>query len=64
MVSKKIKSFLIGNCKYCDKQLFNQNSFVAFADKKIAHFECYKHNTEQQQENSYANGRKEEVQLF
>lgn len=61
---KKIKSLLIGICKHCNKQLFNTDSFVSFADKRSAHFKCYKQNTEQQQENNYANGRKEEIQLF
>jgi len=42
----------------------NTDSFVSFADKKSAHFDCYKQDTEQQQENNYANGRKEEIQLF
>ena len=42
----------------------NTDSFVSFADKKSAHFDCYKQNTKQQEEKHYANGRKEEVFLF
>ena len=61
---KKIKSLLIGLCRHCNKQLMNTDSFVSFADKKSAHFDCYKQNTKQQEEKHYANGRKEEVFLF
>ena len=30
----------IGKCKYCKAEMNNQESFVAFADKTKAHYEC------------------------
>ena len=30
----------IGKCKYCKAEMNNQESFVAFADKPKAHYEC------------------------
>jgi len=30
----------IGPCKYCKKDMVNTESFVAFADKTKAHYEC------------------------
>ena len=30
----------IGPCKYCKKDMINTESFVAFADKTKAHYEC------------------------
>jgi|TARA_R100000458_G_C8165749_1_gene168114 hypothetical protein len=30
----------IGKCRYCNKEMDNTESFVAFADKTKAHYEC------------------------
>ena len=30
----------IGPCRYCNKEMDNQESFVAFADKTKAHYNC------------------------
>ena len=30
----------IGKCRYCNKDMVNTESFVAFADKTKAHYEC------------------------
>ena len=32
----------IGKCRYCQKEMINTESFVAFADKTKAHYECMK----------------------
>tara|TARA_R110002012_G_scaffold121573_5_gene271196 strand:- start:543 stop:752 length:210 start_codon:yes stop_codon:yes gene_type:complete len=30
----------IGKCKYCNKDMVNTDSFVAFADKTRGHYSC------------------------
>ena len=43
----------IGPCKYCKKDMVNTESFVAFADKTKAHYECMKaEDAKQQQANN------------
>jgi len=38
----------IGKCRYCNKDMDNQESFVAFADNKTkAHYSCMKSDDEQ-----------------
>ena len=37
----------IGKCRYCNKDMDNQESFVAFADKTKAHYSCMKSDDEQ-----------------
>ena len=32
----------VGKCRYCNKDMDNQESFVAFADKTKAHYQCMK----------------------
>ena len=32
----------IGPCRYCKKEMENTESFVAFADKTKAHYDCMK----------------------
>ena len=32
----------IGKCRYCNKDMTNQESFVAFATKEKAHYQCMK----------------------
>ena len=32
----------IGKCRYCNNDMVNTDSFVAFADKTKAHYECMK----------------------
>ena len=32
----------IGLCRYCKNSMINTDSFVAFADKSKAHYECMK----------------------
>ena len=32
----------IGKCRYCNKDMTNQESFVAFDDKTKAHYQCMK----------------------
>ena len=36
----KVSIIDIGPCKYCGKDMINTDSFVAFADKTKAHYEC------------------------
>ena len=36
----------IGPCKYCKKDMVNTESFVVFADKTKAHYECMKKDDE------------------
>ena len=36
----------IGPCRYCKKDMVNTESFVAFADKTKAHYECMKKDDE------------------
>ncbi len=40
----------IGPCKYCKKDMVNTESFVAFADKTKAHYDCMKAEDEKQQQ--------------
>jgi len=37
----------IGKCRYCLAEMNNQESFVAFADKTKAHYQCMKDDDEQ-----------------
>ena len=37
----------IGPCRYCKKDMVNTESFVAFADKTKAHYQCMKDDDEQ-----------------
>ena len=32
----------VGKCRYCNKDMINTDSFVAFADKTKAHYQCMK----------------------
>ncbi len=32
----------VGDCKYCGKEIINTDSFVVFATKQPAHYECMK----------------------
>ena len=36
----KIIEMDIGKCRYCDKNMVNTESFVAFADKTKGHYSC------------------------
>tara|TARA_R100000329_G_scaffold79616_1_gene68151 strand:- start:1027 stop:1233 length:207 start_codon:yes stop_codon:yes gene_type:complete len=36
----------IGKCKYCQKDMVNTESFVVFATKEKAHYECMKKDDE------------------
>jgi len=36
----------IGPCRYCKKDMVNTESFVAFADKTKAHYQCMKKDDE------------------
>ena len=40
---------IVGNCRYCKKQMTNDESFVCFADKTCGHYACMKKDDEQQQ---------------
>lgn len=40
MVKKKQRTFFVGYCRHCAEQLLNNDSFVAFADKTLAHYDC------------------------
>ena len=37
----------IGKCRYCNKDMTNQESFVAFADKTKGHYDCMKEDDNQ-----------------
>jgi hypothetical protein len=67
LVKKKQRTFFVGYCRHCAEQLLNNDSFVAFADKTLAHYDCMVEDDKQQTINKgvqNANGRKEEVPLF
>jgi hypothetical protein len=36
------KEYIVGPCKWCNKELINTESFVTFADKTRACTKCYK----------------------
>ena len=36
----------IDKCKYCHEQVFSSQSFVAFASKQYAHYQCMKEDDE------------------
>jgi len=33
---------VVGNCRYCKKEMTNDESFVFFADKTCGHYNCMK----------------------
>ena len=37
---KKIIKVLVGNCRYCEKEIINTDSFVSFYPKGHAHYVC------------------------
>ena len=37
---KKIIEVLVGNCRYCEKEIINTDSFVSFYPKGHAHYFC------------------------
>lgn len=39
---KKIREILVGNCRYCEKEIINTDSFVSFYPKGHAHYVCMK----------------------
>tara|TARA_B100000214_G_scaffold304106_1_gene234864 strand:+ start:647 stop:838 length:192 start_codon:yes stop_codon:yes gene_type:complete len=39
----------IAQCRYCKKDVSSQQSFVAFASKDYAHYQCMKEEDEKQQ---------------
>ena len=39
---KYIHSIAVGNCRYCNKLIHSDESFVSFADKTCAHYKCMK----------------------
>ena len=44
--AKKVKladlDRVVGECKYCKKLIYSQESFVVFATKEYAHYACMK----------------------
>tara|TARA_R100001443_G_scaffold63500_1_gene73309 strand:+ start:947 stop:1138 length:192 start_codon:yes stop_codon:yes gene_type:complete len=36
----KIREILVGNCRYCEKEIINTDSFVSFYKSGHAHYEC------------------------
>ena len=45
----------ISECKYCKKDVSSQQSFVAFASKEYAHYQCMKEEDEKQQKDAKHN---------
>ena len=41
-IKPKVIIVNIGKCKYCSKEMTNQESFVAFANHTKAHYKCMK----------------------
>ena len=41
----------VGPCKYCNVMISNTDSFVIFATKEPAHYQCMKLEDEKQQKN-------------
>tara|TARA_R110000851_G_scaffold158311_1_gene301297 strand:+ start:1047 stop:1214 length:168 start_codon:yes stop_codon:yes gene_type:complete len=39
-MKKHKKEWFVGVCKFCKKDLLNTDSFVSFADRKSAHYDC------------------------
>jgi hypothetical protein len=37
----KIKTLYLGDCNICNKQIYNNDAFVVFADKSRRCWECY-----------------------
>ena len=40
----------IGKCRYCSAEMNNQESFVAFANKTKAHYQCMKDDDDNRKE--------------
>jgi len=40
MVKQHKKKWYVGKCKHCLEDLFNDDSFVSFADKTSSHYSC------------------------
>ena len=38
----KIREILVGNCRYCFKEILNTDSFVSFYKSGHAHYQCMK----------------------
>ena len=48
---KKTNIYLeVGNCRYCNEKIFNNDSFVSFLSKDHAHYLCMKEHDELHQE--------------
>ena len=48
-IKKKRIITVVGDCKYCGKEIINTDSFVVFATKEPAHYQCMKLEDEKQQ---------------
>ena len=46
---KYVPSMSVGNCRYCKKLIYSDESFVAFADKTYAHYDCMKKDDDERQ---------------
>lgn len=46
---KYVPSMSVGNCRYCKKLIYSDESFVAFADKTYAHYICMKQDDEKRE---------------
>ena len=38
----KIRETIVGDCRYCKKEILNTDSFVSFYQSGHAHYECMK----------------------
>ena len=50
-VKKKQIIVRVGDCKYCEKEIINTDSFVSFYKSGHAHYQCMKIEDEKQQKN-------------
>ena len=41
-VKKPNREFIVGPCKWCEKEIINTDSFVTFATKERACIKCYR----------------------
>ena len=46
---KPVFSILVGKCRHCTKDVWSDTSFVAFADKTYAHYDCMKKDDDERQ---------------
>tara|TARA_R100001530_G_scaffold135298_1_gene112143 strand:+ start:858 stop:1064 length:207 start_codon:yes stop_codon:yes gene_type:complete len=44
---------VVGKCRYCGKEMTNDESFVCFADKTCGHYQCMKADDEKENKSKF-----------